>query len=242
MDHDHHSAYRPASVLVTSITVFMIMNLGTLLVAIWSGSLEIELLTAAKAGAAVSEDQAFGSDRRQAVIGLVQLAIYVSLVVLYSVWVYRANRNARALGARDMTFSPGWCVGWFFVPIMNLFKPYQAVKEIWKASNPSTAGSWQQGESPGLVTLWWALWIIWCVLGNASFRLSLRAEGLDQLLVCSWLTMICDVIDVPLTILALLVVRTIHDMQQRMHATGPGQAMPAPAPPAVSPHEGMRRL
>ena len=30
-----------------------------------------------------------------------------------------------------MTFTPGWIAGWFFVPIMNLFRPYEAVKELY---------------------------------------------------------------------------------------------------------------
>ena len=32
------------------------------------------------------------------------------------------------------SFTPGWSVGWFFVPIMNPWKPFQAMREIWQAS------------------------------------------------------------------------------------------------------------
>ena len=34
-------------------------------------------------------------------------------------------------GAQGMQVSPAWAVGGFFVPIIHLFLPYQAVKEIW---------------------------------------------------------------------------------------------------------------
>ena len=50
--------------------------------------------------------------------------------LVFLCWLYRAACNARALGARGMQVSPAWAVGGFFVPIIHLFLPYQAVKEI----------------------------------------------------------------------------------------------------------------
>ena len=47
---------------------------------------------------------------------------------------HRANYNARQLGAADMRFTPGWAVGWHFIPIAWFWKPYQAMTEIWRAS------------------------------------------------------------------------------------------------------------
>ena len=62
----------------------------------------------------------------------------LSTGILVLTWIHRANHNARQLGADDMRFTPGWAVGWYFVPIAWFWKPYQAMKEIWLASaNPS---------------------------------------------------------------------------------------------------------
>ena len=60
---------------------------------------------------------------------LIGLLLCSGLVFLC--WLYRAACNARALGARGMQVSPAWAVSGFFVPIIHLFLPYQAVKEIW---------------------------------------------------------------------------------------------------------------
>ena len=51
--------------------------------------------------------------------------------LVFLCWLYRAACNARALGAQGMQVSPAWAVSGFFVPIIHLFLPYQAVKEIW---------------------------------------------------------------------------------------------------------------
>jgi len=113
-------------------------------------------------------------------LGLGQLVVYIVTGVALLMWIHRANRNARALGAKYMTFSPGWSVGWCFIPILNLWKPYQAMKEIWQASaNPD---SWASQDPPSLVGNWWGLWLVSNFLGQMSFRLALRAETEQALL------------------------------------------------------------
>lgn len=71
------------------------------------------------------------------IIVLVLIALYIISSVLFFIWLYRAHRNLPSLGANNLRFSSGWAVGWFFVPIMNFFKPYQVVAEIWEFSNPN---------------------------------------------------------------------------------------------------------
>lgn len=97
------------------------------------------------------------------------LAALITAVVV-SRWIYRANSNARALGAAEMAFTPGGAVGWYFVPIANFWKPYQAMREIWKA-NASPSG-WQRQRVSALLPCWWLLtiaapstagWVTWAV-------------------------------------------------------------------------------
>ena len=89
--------------------------------------------------------------------GIFYVVVYLSSAVLVLKWIYRANYNARQLGASNMRFSSGWSIGWYFIPIANLWKPYQAMKEIWKTSaNPS---AWTTEKAPALLGWWWFLWI-----------------------------------------------------------------------------------
>lgn len=89
------------------------------------------------------------------VIGL--LVVYIATIAMFCVWTYRMNANIHALGAANLRFTPGWAVGWYFVPIANLWKPYQVMKEIWRASrNPSR---WQDERCNSIVGWWWFWWI-----------------------------------------------------------------------------------
>lgn len=58
-------------------------------------------------------------------VGSLDSFIGIAIMVVFLCWVYRANYNCRQWGAAGMRFTPGWSVGWFFVPIMNLFRPLQ---------------------------------------------------------------------------------------------------------------------
>jgi hypothetical protein len=60
---------------------------------------------------------------------IADMACVLAAFVLVGVWIYRANANAHALGG-DLSVSPGWAVGWFFVPIACLFKPYLAMRRL----------------------------------------------------------------------------------------------------------------
>jgi hypothetical protein len=97
---------------------------------------------------------------REWVPGVERVAIGVenvvrwAAIVLFLVWIYRAARNVRALGREGMTITPGWCVGWFFVPVAMLFMPYRAMGEI-----AATSDAQERGQVPTFVLGWWLLFV-----------------------------------------------------------------------------------
>ena len=90
------------------------------------------------------------------VLGLATIAVYIATVVVFLMWLYRVSNNVGAFGKRTQN-SSGWAVGSFFVPIINLFVPYQSVKDIWNKSEPTGADAY-------LVQLFSA-WILSGVVG-----------------------------------------------------------------------------
>ena len=70
------------------------------------------------------------------VLGLAGFVLFVLAVVFYMMWQARAFHNANAAG-RPTTHSPGWSVGWWFIPIANLFKPKAVLADLWSASGAS---------------------------------------------------------------------------------------------------------
>ena len=73
------------------------------------------------------------------VFGGMSTLISVATVVLFLLWLHRAVANARLMG-RSTTCSPAEAVGAYFIPVLNFFRPYQAMKELHRASDPTTLG------------------------------------------------------------------------------------------------------
>ena len=101
------------------------------------------------------------------------LSLVVSIVVV-SMWIYRAHANLRDAGIDGLEFTPGWAVGWYFIPFANLFKPFQAMRELWAASH-AESGSFNT-EAPPEVRNWWICWIGGNILSNVSSRIG---DGTD---------------------------------------------------------------
>jgi hypothetical protein len=145
--------------------------------------------------------------------GLLYIAAYLTTVVLFCVFFYRSNHNARALGAEGMEFTPGWAVGWFFVPLMSIYQPLKVAREIYRASDPEAgAQDWQARPVTRVVELWWGAWILTNVVGVVAARLSLSRNP-SMLAVAPWIEVVDGFTDIAACILAILVIRTIHRRQ-----------------------------
>ena len=132
------------------------------------------------------------------------LVMMIVCIVVVAMWIYRTSANAHAL-SDEMTITPGWAVGWYFVPIMNLVRPYQAMREIWMASH--FRGNWHGEPTPGILGWWWGLWIVTNVLANISFRLGLNLQPGETLAPILFLDLAGAVLNVPLCLILIDIMR-----------------------------------
>jgi hypothetical protein len=83
--------------------------------------------------------------------------VFSATVVLFAIWIHRMQSNTFALGIMDLQYTPAWAVGWNFVPIANLWIPYQVMREIWCANRNPTG--WQFDKPSRFLVVWWLLWL-----------------------------------------------------------------------------------
>jgi hypothetical protein len=158
---------------------------------------------------------------------LLYLLPYVGCVIAIPMWAHRAYRNLPALGAQGLRFSPRWAAGAWFVPILNLFRPYQVVGEAWTASDPQVRSSTRESRArytvPGLILAWWLLFIISSVAGNVVGRLSALSSTLAQTLAADWLLVASNVLDIAAAALAVLVIRRLDARQEARYRALQGE-------------------
>jgi hypothetical protein len=144
-------------------------------------------------------------------VGLTYLAYFAAMVlslVMVSRWIYRAHANLRDMGIEGLEFTPGWAVGCYFVPFVNLIKPFQAMRELWTTCHGEDDRF--GGEAPYEVKVWWGAWIVGNILSSVSLRIAALGQG------DSGSTAFSNVLDLGSTALliaaALLLMKLIKDI------------------------------
>jgi hypothetical protein len=154
----------------------------------------------------------------QAMSALASL-LTLGTIITWLVWQHRAQRNLWAIGVPGLRFTPGWAVGWWFIPFANLVQPLRAMKELWLASGPDTTGlEWRGRPTPPLLPLWWSAYIVVPIVGGIFFfvrvfsfieRSVTRAELERFAREISRFQLIIGIANVIAAALAIMVVRNI---------------------------------
>lgn len=158
--------------LAVLLTVYALVDLGLLS----THAVMLGIISNIRAGGEFGQPGAERFDAISLALAISSTVLYLSIVPVFCCWFFRVVANARAL-AGGSGFGPGWAVGSFFVPFVNLVEPCRAMVFAWRRSAGSAVeGAW-------LVGLWWGAWLISNFIGNIALRLTLPGLlGHDQTL------------------------------------------------------------
>jgi hypothetical protein len=123
------------------------------------------------------------NDYRVSIISTIEFPILILSSILFFYWFYRAYRNLESFRVLGLTFSPKWVVGYFFIPFLCLWKPYEALKEIWKVSDPyhTTEGYlWRSVKVSPILAFWWITFVLSNITGTLLLTGSFRTETLED--------------------------------------------------------------
>ena len=145
---------KTAILLIYIVMVLDVLTLG-------SGFLQYQLLDGALTEG-IDTDAASANDLREQVIGILYMIVYIVSVVTFIMWFRRAYYNLHQQ-VRPLLFSEGWAAGSWFVPILNLFRPYQIMKELYTETKQLLARtelSYSEQFSTRYLGILWTFWII----------------------------------------------------------------------------------
>lgn len=166
----------------------------------------------------------FGADPNQAKIteGIMTSIglVAIGCMIVFGTWIVRSAKNAwlfaevTRLRSRpgfkvqqdSLPDTPGWAVGWFFIPIASLWKPYAAMRDIVQAS------IMREGPPGFLLPTWWTLWILSTVSDNASRFLN-DHELVKSATIRAGAWMAIAGIKIALHVIAIVLIRTVTALQ-----------------------------
>lgn len=186
----------------------------------------------------VTPDVVRASDSFVATTVVLEFVVYILSGIVFLMWLHRIVANNRALGAKQLVYTAGWAVGWWFVPFANLVRPVQAVDEAWRAADPavadSTRDSRRRSGSRGLIAGWWTFWILGLVTSIGA--ISPNNVTLSSLHDNTVVALVSLVLRIIACLLAIVIVIALTARQQRkaegLQASGAhAQSAAAPPPP-----------
>ena len=200
-----------AKILLT----FIWIVLGLEVISLISSGLQYNLLQTAANGGEITNDAATANDLREQIIAILYLIAYVISGLLFIMWFRRAYFNLHQK-VKKLSFNEGWAAGSWFVPIVNLYRPFKIMEELYEETKKiilDKDNSSQIDLTTKFLGLWWTLWIVNGIFGQVVFRLSKNANTLPELMTGTILDIISGVLGVGLGIVTIKIIKDYSEIE-----------------------------
>jgi hypothetical protein len=155
--------------------------------------------------------------------GITLIVAYLVGVVGFLLWFHRTIVNAAALGRGVRNVSPGTAVLYWFVPILNLFRPYHVVTALYRRSHPGTtlARDWV-ARWEWIPSVWWGTWVVSSIAGNVSGRMAWSDEPARNV-TAMWISLVAAPFEITAGILVLALLWSIEARLEHLARTDAGE-------------------
>jgi len=213
---------------VTLIWIVLVLEIISLI----SGYFQYDLIQTALNGGEISTEAATANDLRERLIAIIYLIVYIISAVTFIQWFRRAYYNLHQK-VKYLSYAEGWAAGSWFVPILNLFRPYQIMDELYTETKKLLSKHGLSGNvylTSSALGWWWTLWIINGIIGQIIFRYSLNLKTIDEVATFTILNIVGNVLSIPLALIAIKVIKDYAEVEPRLHEirddgeTDPGEA------------------
>ncbi len=141
------------------------------------------------------------------------LVATLCLVIFFLRWFHQCYKNLSSLEVGELDHTPGWAVGWFFVPFANLVKPYSVAHEMWHSSE--IKGDDEDKDSNWVVISWWLFFLLSSFVDRYVLRKTNKAESLEDYLDIVPIDIASSLISIIGAILAINFVKRLSQRQAK---------------------------
>lgn len=203
---------------VTMLIISILSSLGLDALAAWQHALAADVAAFNANPTGPISDPVMAWAAVLVLVTLVYLILYIVTIVAFLMWMHRASANCVALGS-EMRISPGWAVGWWFIPFANMVMPASAMLEIARESEPpdeerESMGLPEPTRAPLIVT-WWVSWLLMNIVTTVGTRIADSTDP-DEVRLGATVAVIGYALAPLAGTLAILVVAGITSRQMRL--------------------------
>ena len=212
---------RPVASRARFAVVAFVLTLAVLAASVWHDFALLGLagrIAAGQAGQALQVEAASLDQAEVLIAGAYVVAVIVTAVA-FCMWVHRSYANLVTAGVSGLRYTARRAVEGFFIPFVNLVRPFRVVNELWGASRNLAAGAAlvpadAQKNTHWAVGIWW----ISMLLGNGYARITSAmldaartAADFEQY---ARQSLVADGVMLIAAAMAVMIVRTISGWQE----------------------------
>jgi hypothetical protein len=148
-------------------------------------------------------------------IGFAGIAVHILAVVVFLVWLHRASRNAWALYPGSLKSTPRMAVVCWFIPFVNLVRPYRVVRSLYSAAatdGEALRGDWVR-RTREIFPIWWGTWLVQNALSNMAARRSFSDDP-QKLETAVWLEFAALPLDLVAAVCLTAIIWSIQARQE----------------------------
>lgn len=169
----------------------------------------------------LNQDELDANNLRQQVVLFLDIAVSLIAGIVFIRWFRRAYFNLHKL-TNSLSHGEGWAAGAWFTPIVNLFRPYQIMKELWdetlsllSSNDEPEVSSAKTGVK--MLGFWWALWIISGVLARIGSRMTDDNSSIEEYQAADIINISSDGLNVLAGVLLIGIIRKYAILESRLN-------------------------
>jgi Domain of unknown function (DUF4328) len=150
------------------------------------------------------------------------LGALVGTAVAWLAWLHRAYGNLTLVGSKRSRFGRSRAVGYWFIPFLNLVRPFQVMKDLWlRSESMNDRDGYDDLPAPGFLSAWWGVFLTKGAATVAVASLGPHGRTPGDLIDVGDLQLLVSIAGVVAAALAIAVVRGIDRRQQCFQPTVP---------------------
>lgn len=216
--------------------LLVLLGIQIVLMAAVVGALanRIQVVEKIRSGQVLEPSEAESADNLVAATGRIEGRFWIATFVVWILWQFRAQRAVRKLSSvTRFRFTPGWAIGWWFIPIASFWMPFKAVGELWKASE--SRPDWPDIPTWSVIGWWWGAFLAWLATLNIAASFTEEVVTPDGVIRRDEWFMVGLVIGVAATVLAMAIVGAVRsrqddatELRSLVRRSAPAQIPPSP--------------
>lgn len=149
-------------------------------------------------------------------LAIIEQLLYLATTVAFLMWVHRAYLNLARAGAPGLRFTPGWAVGYWFVPVLNIVRSKQILDDLWRATTPREDAD---SKDKGPLTIFWLCALV--VAGLARIIARRHGATIDGLKQMNGLLMVSHLAYIAAAAILYRLVNSVTARLERRSEAGP---------------------